>query len=177
MKGQVDTRLLLWGLLIVLVVATVSLTSTKQVQADLPSRPTRTPVPTARPETKPRGATIELCVEFPSDWPWHEVHWQEDLRTVVQWRTQADEDSSSGTWYDVKGWQGHLERVFTEGNQVVGCKQWWVAKTDLGKGPFRWQVLLEDADYLLTTSETFDLPRASGDFTSVRVSLSSGAQK
>jgi len=95
---------------------------------------------------------IELQVHFPSTWPWNEVHWQE-LWTVAQWQ------DNEGRWRDVEGWRGTLDRVVVdEEEQVVGRKTWWVAESDLGRGPFRWRVYRSQGGRLLATSDEFTLP-------------------
>jgi len=87
--------------------------------------------------TPPRGATIELIVESGSPALWTIVQWQDGL----------------GGWHNVEGWQGTLD----DGTHKV----WWVDAADLGKGPFRWLVELDDG--MLAVSEPFDLPAAAGE--------------
>ena len=134
-----------------------------------PPLPTMTPTPAPRP-TSPlpppvTGGLIELQAQFPQTWPWDEAHWQA-LWTVVQWQDK-------GNWYDVEGWQGTLdEAAFDATGNVVGKKMWWVAKGDLGTGPFRWQVYRSQGGRLLVTSDTFDLPEAVNRITVVEVALS-----
>ncbi len=146
----------------------------------LPPRPTPEPtaVPTAEPTptpiaqpvspSRPEGSSIELRAQFPQTWPWAEVHWQA-LWTVVQWQDGWD------NWRDVEGWQGELEEIaVSEGGDAqcaVGSRVWWVTKTDLGKGPFRWQVYRGKDDALLATSDPFYLPDASDQTRAVEVSL------
>ena len=72
-----------------------------------------------------------------------------------------------GYWRTVEGWQGSLDSV-VEG---VGVKRWWVAKGDLGGGPFRWRVYRSQGGWLLTTSGEFDLPACTGETTMIEVSL------
>ena len=149
----------------------------------LPPRPT--PEPTAAPTTaptptpivqpvspsRPEGGLIELRVQFPQTWPWGEVHWQ-TLWTVVQWQDDADWANPGGDWRDVEGWQGELEKIaIGEVGEVVGKRLWWVAKGNLGKGPFRWQVYRGKEDVRLATSEPFYLPDAKGQTRVVEVSL------
>jgi hypothetical protein len=76
------------------------------------------------------------------------------LWTVVQWQDR------SGFWHDVEGWKGMLDER--------NLKVWWVAKPELGKGPFRWLVLSQNK--VVATSETFYLPHAD-QTVSVEVSL------
>jgi hypothetical protein len=114
---------------------------------------------------------IELRVQFPQTWPWGEVHWQK-LWTVVQWQDEADWANPGGVWRDVEGWQGELEEIaIGEVGEVVGKRLWWVAKANLGKGPFRWQVYQGKGDALLVTSEPFYLPDIKGQTRVVEVSL------
>lgn len=131
-----------------------------------PSLPPRPPTPTPQyvPQPAPVGASLELQAHFPATWPWAQVHWQSPW-TVVQWQ------DGWGAWHDVEGWQGTLDEVTVSGEDVVGQKTWWVAKADLGKGPFRWVVYLARGDRLLGTSEPFDLPGSVGAVTAVEVWL------
>lgn len=144
----------------------VSLSSSAPARA-LPPRPP-TPTPTALPEPTSRSTSesgsIELRVQFPAAWPWREVHWQK-LWTVVQWQ------HPDGTWRDVEGWRGTLDEVTTEDGAIVGHKTWWVAKRDLGTGPFRWRVYRGEDAPLLVTSESFDLPAKSKETVTVEVTL------
>ncbi len=89
----------------------------------LPPRPTPTVVPTAVPTAAPpvrsllpavEGGTITLRVTAPPAGLWTTVEWQDAI----------------GNWHQVEGWQGTLD--------ADQSKTWWVAKADLGKGPFRW---------------------------------------
>lgn len=108
----------------------------------LPTRPTAMPIVTTTPddtsseteESPPDGALIELRIDPP--WP--------ELWTMVQWQ------DPQGDWYNVDGWRG----ASNEEGRVL----WWVAKEDLGTGPFRWLVYEEKDGRLLVTSESFDLP-------------------
>jgi hypothetical protein len=111
------------------------------------------------------GGTIKLLAQFPSSWPWDKTDWQ-DLWTIVQWKDNKE------IWHDVAGWQGTLDTVETGmGDVIVGHKTWWVDESDLGKGPFRWQVYRNVGGQLLTTSEPFDLPEAKGGMVIVGVDL------
>jgi len=105
-------------------------------------------VPTEPPSPKPDGSIIQLVVKFPesfsSDW--------QTLWTVVQWQ------DPEGTWHDVIGWQGTLDKV----QSGVGVKEWWVLQPDLGKGPFRWQVCQEQGGPVVATSVPFNLPDEAG---------------
>ena len=93
----------------------------------LPPRPTPTVVPTAVPTAVPtivppvrslspavEGGAIVLHVTAPPAGLWATVEWQD----------------AAGNWHPVEGWQGTLDADQT--------KTWWVAKADLGTGPFRW---------------------------------------
>jgi len=135
---------------------------TQPARADLPPRPT--PQPTPQPPHPPKltGGFIQLLAQFPQDWPWATVHWQ-DPWTVVQWLDEW------GYWRDVEveGWQGTLDE-FQDG---VGQKTWWVAKDDLGRGPFRWRAYRGQGGRLLATSEQFYLPQRNGETVRVELSL------
>ena len=72
-----------------------------------------------------------------------------------------------GYWRDVAGWQGTLDSV----EDGAGTKTWWVAKNDLGRGPFRWRVYRSQTGWLLITSEQFYLPGLNGGAVTVEVSL------
>lgn len=131
----------------------------------LPPRPTAQPTATPTPQPTPVMAPLELRVEFPPDWPWASVHWQ-DLWTVVQWQ------DAQGAWHDVEGWQGTLDDVVSgEAGAIMGCKGWWVAQADLGKGPFRWVVAQGKDRPALATSALFNLPGADGVGVTVQVTL------
>lgn len=110
--------------------------------AALPPRPVP---PLATPAPKLSAGAIEL----------HVTAAQTGLWTVVQWQDNL------GDWHDVEGWQGTLD----EGD----VKVWWVARADLGKGPFRW--LVTQGGELVATSEAFYLPGSAGETTRVSVSL------
>ncbi|MBN1814562.1 MAG: hypothetical protein JXA14_22170 [Anaerolineae bacterium] len=127
----------------------------------LPPRPTL-------PSEPPPGATgsaIELRAQFPPAWPWNETDWQ-DLWTIVQWQ------GNEGNWHNVEGWQGTFDMVkVDEDGEVMGQKTWWVGASDLGKGPFRWQVYRGKGGMLVATSEPFDLPDATGLGVTIEVVL------
>jgi len=127
----------------------------------LPSPPP--PPPVSQPEFP--GGYIVLCVQFPRTWSWDRSHWQ-DLWTVVQWKDEQ------GYWREVEGWQGTLDGVTGgESGEVVGKQTWWVARSYLGNGPFRWRVYQGKEGWLLGTSGTFELPVAADDAVTVEVSL------
>jgi hypothetical protein len=111
------------------------------------------------------GGFIELSARFPQTWPWSSAPW-EDLWTVAQWQ------DDKGIWRDVEGWQGALDEVVTDADgTVVGHKTWWVAKSDLSKGPFRWRVYHTQGGWLLATSQTFDMPSQKRATTTVELTL------
>ena len=111
------------------------------------------------------GGFIELSARFPQAWPWGRAHW-EDLWTVVQWQDEK------GTWRDVEGWQGSLDEIVTRADgTIVGHKTWWVARGDLGKGPFRWRIYRYRGGWLLATSSTFDMPSRKHATTPVEIAL------
>jgi hypothetical protein len=134
-----------------LVVVGMPWASVPAAQADLPPRPT-VPVQATTKPSPPVGAWIKLQVQFPADWPWASVHWQ-DLWTVVQWQ------DAWGDWHTVEGWQGELDDVAVDAaGMVSGHKTWWVAEKDFGTGPFRWVVTQGKGGTLLGASQSFDLP-------------------
>lgn len=104
----------------------------------LPPRPAPQPTPVPL-----HGGFIELQLETG----------QTTLWTVVQWQ------DALGGWHDVAGWQGAPD--------ADGKKTWWVAETDLGKGPFRWVIFQESEQ--IAASEPFHLPHSVGE--TVRLSL------
>jgi hypothetical protein len=111
------------------------------------------------------GGFIQLQATFPQAWPWGSAPW-ENLWTVVQWQ------DDKGAWRDVEGWQGSLDEIVTGADgTVVGHKTWWVSKSDLGRGPFRWRVYRSHAGWLLATSPTFDLPSQRHATTPVELTL------
>jgi hypothetical protein len=130
----------------------------------LPPRPEPTPTlpPTspALPKPQPVGGFIELQASFSDTWPWDTVP-RRELWTVVQWQ------DAFGNWHDVEGWQGTLDDV----KDKTGAKRWWVAPSELGKGPFRWAVYRSQGGRLLVRSDPFDLPAASGETVAVDVAL------
>jgi hypothetical protein len=149
------------AVIVCILLALVSLLSLAQnALADLPPRSLPHPFLPPSPQPTPPGGTIELHVRFPQTWLWATVHWQE-MWTVVQW--QDDE----GRWHDVEGWQGTLDEL----QDGEGKKTWWVAKADLGKGPFRWVVTQGPGGARLAVSEAFHLPTRIGETVAVQVSL------
>jgi len=132
--------------------------------APLPLPPLPLPPDRVSPSTF-TGGFIQLQATFPQTWPWDSAHW-EDLWTAVQWLDEW------GHWRDVEGWQGSLDEVTRQADgTVVGQKTWWVARGDLGKGPFRWQVYRSPGGALMHTSETFDLPSQRHETTAVEITL------
>lgn len=124
--------------------------------ADLPPRPEPATEPTE--EVSSGGSQLVLLVQFPQDWPWDSVHWQ-DLHTMVQWQ-----DPNTSAWHDVEGWQGTLDSVeIDDAGLVTGTKTWWVGGGEMGKGPFRWLVYDGPDGSLLATSAPFNLPATAGN--------------
>jgi hypothetical protein len=132
-----------------------------------PRPPTPTPLPTPGPTSAPttstgapRGATISLQAHFPLSafYQWGA------LWTVVEWQ---DPD---GTWHEVEGWRGTPDEItLNDQDEVIIEKIWWVQKSDLGRGPFRWLVYVNEEGHLLTMSEMFHLPDVVGRTTIVEV--------
>lgn len=79
---KITQKYLMIGLEILLTIAMMSVLSIP-TQAELPPRPTITPVP----DTAPHGATIILQTQV-------------NLWTVVQWQ------DTNNDWHDVEGWRG-----------------------------------------------------------------------
>ena len=162
-----------WGLFIILVLAVIGLfcaippvrvpaqepTPTYPRPTWTPGAPaTKTPVPTPTPVPPPDGALLELHLQFPNDWPWSTHHWQE-VWTVVQWQ------DGFGEWHDVDGWRGQPDGVWLDEELTVFArKTWYVAKRDLGTGPFRWVAYTEGegGEVIQAISEPFDLPERRG---------------
>lgn len=144
--------------------ALILLSTLPQPAQALPPRPTVPPDITEE-KPSPTGAQIQLKAQFPKDWPWQTVHWQ-DPWTVVQWQ------DANGGWHDVEGWQGTLDTVkIGKDGTVVGYKTWWLGYEILGQGPFRWQVLGSQDGQLLVTSDPFNLPTTSKATLEVNVML------
>jgi hypothetical protein len=121
---------------------TLPLFSTSTANAGpLPPRPTPGPTPVAIIGHVGQGAAIELHVPAARSTWW----------TVVQWQ------AAQKNWNVVAGWQG----IFDEIKTGTGTKLWWVAPTDLGKGPFRWAIYESKGGKLLAASEAFTLPAQS----------------
>ena len=131
---------------------TLTLFSTLTASAgSLPPRPTPGPTPVVISGQPGQGAGIELHVSAA-----HSTWW-----TVVQWQ------DAQKNWHTVTGWQGSFDTI-TSG---VGSKVWWVATTDLGKGPFRWAIFANQGGQLLAASQPFDLPARSRTQTVVTVQV------
>jgi hypothetical protein len=158
---QISVRFLVsTAAVLTLAIATLLLLPAQTAQS-LPPRPA---LPT-KPPSKATGSTIELHAQFPSTWPWNETDWQE-LWTIVQWQ------DNGGNWHNVEGWQGTFDRVKVDKDEaVMGQKTWWVGASDLGKGPFRWQVYRSKGGSLVATSTPFNLPDAAGLVVTVEVAL------
>ncbi|MCP4543570.1 MAG: hypothetical protein GY832_41180 [Chloroflexi bacterium] len=135
-------------------------TSTPLPTPTQPVQLTPTSQPTSPPKPAPAGAKIELRVQFPADWPWDELYWQ-DLWTVVQWQDEK------GNWHDVDGWQGN-PIAYSTGEAIV---MWWLPDELLGQGPFRWVVYQSQAGQWLTISAVFHLPSLVNQVEEVRVSI------
>ncbi len=143
---------------LLIVVSLPSLTQT--ALADLPPRPLPQPAFPPAPIPEPTGGFVELRVQFSEAWSRGNATWQE-VWTVVQWQ------DDKGAWRDVEGWQGTLDEV----QEGEGKKVWWVAKADLGTGPFRWVVTRGPGGAWLAVSELFYLPTRTGETVPVQVSL------
>jgi len=165
---------IIWLLFVgVVVCALMGIASLLSPAHALPPRPP-TPTPTVQARstsqdddagTEGAVSSIELHARFPAAWPWNEIHWQ-DLWTVVQWR------DPQGEWNDVEGWRGTLDRVVTgDDARIAGRKTWWVIRSDLGRGPFRWVVYQGKRGKKLGESELFYLPDCDGEVTIVDLSL------
>jgi len=117
---------------------------------DLPDR--RPPItlpkrPKPTPETEPvRGGHIELHIAPAAD-IWTEVEWQ----------------GGDGSWHVVQGWRGYATRQ--------GTVRWYVAQSDLKKGPYRWQIYLYEGGELLASGEPFYLPSENGQRTSIEMKV------
>lgn len=170
-KKSFDIRIIV-VLGLVMTLFMLALTFSQDTSADdLPPRDAG--VPTATPEVKieptssasslPDGGTIEMKLSFSSDWPWDQMMWQ-DLWSEVEW-------TDGETWFKVDGWRGNLDSIDQEDGVWVGHKPWWVAKHDLGSGPFRWHVYDREGGNLLVISDEFDLPAERGQSTVVNVAL------
>jgi len=55
---------------------------------------------------------------------------------------------------------------------VVGHKTWWIAKSHLGAGPFRWVIYRQKGGGEIAASAPFYLPDVSGRRVTVEVALS-----
>lgn len=105
-----------------------------------------------RPEPKEtkthiKGGFIQLTVDGATSEVW----------TAVQWQ------GNEGDWHLVDGWQGSSNAE----NEV----KWYVAKDDLGGGPFRWLIYDAPDGNLLVTSDPFDLPEQAGETIEVGMAL------
>ncbi len=124
-----------------------------QTLAALPPRPTPSPTPSPRhddtdsDDSETVGGQIELQVQPSSSRLWTVVQWQDAL----------------GSWHDVEGWQGSLD----DGAR----KEWWVARSDFGKGPFRWAMCENPMGNSFAESRSFFLPRSANETVKVDLSL------
>jgi hypothetical protein len=140
------------------------------VQPVAAARPTWTPGPAPTKTAYPKGSlgmsgagSIQLSFVFPTTWPWRTHHWQRPW-TVVEWQ------DASGAWNEVGGWAGSFDEVrVADDGTVTGTKLWWVSKSDLGSGPFRWTVYLGEEGTMLGQSEPFHLPALADAVQSVDV--------
>jgi len=143
------------AIICVLVANLLPSSSARATQLALPPRPT--PTTTLKPpKSAPDGGVIELYIKFdqaivPTQALWSIVQWQDSL----------------GMWHDVDGWQGTPDAIITGG----ATKTWWVNKTDLGKGPFRWVIYAADKNKWLAESPSFYLPKTPGQKVEIVVSL------
>ena len=146
--------------------ASLGIVSSPAPARALPPRPTPSAFAEVVPaRSAPDSGSIELRVRFPAALPGHEGPWQE-LWTVVEWQ-----DPYTGTWREVEGWGGTLDGMTGEGGAAAGHKTWWVARRDLGTGPFRWVVYRTKGGPLVVTSEPFDLPAGAGQAVVVEVTI------
>jgi len=165
MRNKSILWLIFVGVAVCALMGAASLLQPARALPPRPPTPTFTPIPPPSQQLASTVAQIELCAQFPSAWPWNEIHWQE-LWTVVQWQ------DNKGQWHDVEGWRGTLDRVVVDGDEeIVGRKTWWVSASDLGEGPFRWLVYRAEGGRLLVSSEEFYLPGADGQTAMVEVAL------
>jgi hypothetical protein len=158
---RVSVRFLISTVAILALLVAAFLLLPVQTVRSLPPRPA---LPT-KPPPEATGSAIELHAQFSSAWPWNETDWQ-DLWTIVQWQ------GTDGVWHNVEGWQGTFDLVKVgNAGEIIGQKAWWVGYSDLGKGPFRWQVYRTKGNMLVATSEPFNLPNATGLVVTVEIVL------
>lgn len=133
--------------LLVIYIPTGLMAQETQTDPDLPTRPAPKSLP-ERPKEQEQieGGHIELQIDPGVD-IWTEVEWQ----------------SGDGSWHVVEGWRGYAS--------PNGFVRWFVAKQDLNKGPYRWQIYLYESGDHLATSEPFLLPAATGDKTTLTVEV------
>ena len=136
----------------------------------LPPRPTPQPAPishTTSPSRPPAGGFIEL--RFQTN--------REGIRSIGQWQglwTVVQEQDGLGNWQSLEeGWQGTFDEFSCDRDENVceGKKTWWVARADFGQGPFRWVVYQRRGGEPLAQSETFYLPRSTGESVKVEASF------
>jgi hypothetical protein len=148
---------------------------------ELPPRPVPQPPPNGEKPSEPppsgqpsspqdksnpaKGAQVTLEVQFDEDWPEKGIQWQE-LWTVVQWQDQW------GTWHDVDGWQGTLDKVYLKDGKVMGVKMWWLYESLLGAGPFRWAVFAGRTGKVMAKTDPFYLPKTTGQGVTAKLLLS-----
>lgn len=152
-KYKFNAWLIIFAAIICAIIGIAHLPTPARALPPRPPTPTPlpTPGPTSAPEASvaPKGAQITLRAHFPlsAAYQW------DALWTVVQWQ---DPD---GTWHDVEGWRGTPDEItLNDQDEIIIEKTWWVQKSDLGRGPFRWLVYKSEGGQLLTMSEMFHLP-------------------
>ncbi len=148
LKQNYKTRLR-WFLLICVMLAGMSAISLSEyVYADLPPRPTKTPIPDKeRPTPDLPAGTLILHTQPAVTGLWSVVQWQD----------------TTGEWRDVEGWRGEIN---------AGKTIWWVEQAQWHTGPFRWAVFETRDGKLLATSELFFLP-GSGETNIIHIRLES----
>ncbi len=143
---------------------------TQAAPSALPPRPTPQSAPILRPtplSRPPAGGFIELRFQTTQEGIRSVGHWQE-LWTVVQQQDGLE------NWQNLEeGWQGTFDEFSYDKDENVcqGKKTWWVAKADLGRGPFRWMIYQGQGGELFAQSEPFYLPHSIDEVVKVEVSL------
>lgn len=72
----------------------------------------------------------------------------------VQWL------DSQGIWHDVPGWQGNLDLA---SNSTTPFKQWSVAHSQFGQGPYHYVIYTQKNGAVWGVSPNFNLPKNSGE--------------
>ena len=152
MKRQVTLFMLLGSVIMLLLAGLMLFAPSEVVLSAPPPLPTMTPTASPAPPVRPAsGTVIALRVKPTSAQLWTVVHWQD----------------GEGEWHIVDGWRGELDMIA----KSEGWKWWFFGRDLFGRGPFRWQVYTADAETLLATSESFDLPDNDGEWFIVDVFL------